>query len=246
MSRPSARGAFEAFVNRGDRVPPLLRVDRDVELRPELLELVDRRRTLEVGRDERRLLPVVPQQQRELRRSRRLARPCRPASRITVGDFDENTSRESPVPIRADSSSWTILTTCWPGRQRLEHVLAERAFAHTGREVLDDAEVHVRLEQRKADLAHRAGDRLFVQRPPLAEVAERALQAVGQAVEHGRTSVLAPLGCPGSTPGRRGNMAQVAKVVTIIGSSPESFAKGRGCGGAGSGEDHSAASPAPK
>jgi dodecin len=39
------------------------------------------------------------------------------------------------------------------------------------------------------------------------------------------TSVLAALGFPAHAEERRGTMAQVAKVVTIIGSSPESFAK---------------------
>ena len=42
-----------------------------------------------------------------------LPEPWRPASRITVGGFP-NASRESPEPISAVSSSWTIFTTCWP------------------------------------------------------------------------------------------------------------------------------------
>ena len=39
--------------------------------------------------------------------------PGGPASRITVGGRP-NASRESPEPISAVSSSWTIFTTCWP------------------------------------------------------------------------------------------------------------------------------------
>src|SRR5215213_3074604 len=41
--------------------------------------------------------------------------PCSPQSRITVGGRLAKTSRESPEPISSVSSSWTILTTCWPG-----------------------------------------------------------------------------------------------------------------------------------
>src|SRR6266542_4483413 len=44
-----------------------------------------------------------------------LPEPCRPASRITVGGRPAKASRESPPPITAVSSSWTIFTTCCPG-----------------------------------------------------------------------------------------------------------------------------------
>src|SRR5581483_6985938 len=44
-----------------------------------------------------------------------LPEPWRPASRITVGGRPANASFESPLPIAAVSSSWTIFTTCWPG-----------------------------------------------------------------------------------------------------------------------------------
>ena len=61
------------------------------------------------------------------------------------------------------------------GREALGDVGAERALAHAGDEVLHHLEVDVGLEQGEPDLAHRARDRLLVQLPPLAEVAERAL-----------------------------------------------------------------------
>src|SRR4051812_14394287 len=44
-----------------------------------------------------------------------LPEPWRPASRITVGGRGVKASCELPEPIRAVSSSWTILTTCCPG-----------------------------------------------------------------------------------------------------------------------------------
>ena len=64
------------------------------------------------------------------------------------------------------------------GREALQHLGAERALAHARDEVLDHLEVDVGLEQREPDLAHRARDRLLVQLPALAEVAERALEPV--------------------------------------------------------------------
>ena len=76
----------------------------------------------------------------------------------------ENASRESPEPISSVSSSWTIFTTCWPGVRLFGTSCAERALAHVRDELLDDVEVDVGLEQREADLAHRARDRLLVER----------------------------------------------------------------------------------
>ncbi len=73
-------------------------------------------------------------------------------------------------------------------RQALQHRLAERPLADAGDEVADDREVDVGFEQGEPDLAHRTRDRLLVERPLLPEVAESALQLVGQAVEHDRAS----------------------------------------------------------
>ena len=63
-------------------------------------------------------------------------------------------------------------------REALQDLLAEGALAHLGDEALDDLEVDVGLEQREPDLAHRARDRLLVELPPPAEVAEGALEPV--------------------------------------------------------------------
>ena len=95
-----------------------------------------------------------------------------------------NASPDSPSPISSVSSSWTTFTTCWPGVRLFVHLVAERLLAHPGDEVADDGEVDVGLEQREADLAHRARDRLLVELALLAQVAEGALELVGEAVEH--------------------------------------------------------------
>jgi hypothetical protein len=62
--------------------------------------------------------------------------------------------------------------------EALGHVGAERTLAHPPDELLHYLEVDVGLEQREPNLAHRARNRLFVELPPLAEVAERALESV--------------------------------------------------------------------
>ena len=68
--------------------------------------------------------------------------------------------------------------------QALGDLLAERALAHPGDEVVDDLEVDVGLDQREPDLAHRARDRLLVEAPALAQAAERRPEPFGKGVEH--------------------------------------------------------------
>ena len=64
------------------------------------------------------------------------------------------------------------------GVEPLQDVLAGRALAHLGDELLDDLEVDVRLEQREPDLAHRLRDRLLVEAALAAQVAEGVLIGV--------------------------------------------------------------------
>ena len=71
-------------------------------------------------------------------------------------------------------------------REALQDVVAERLLPNAADEVADDREVDVGLEECQADLAHRARNRLFVERSLLPQVAESALELVGQRVEHER------------------------------------------------------------
>ena len=68
--------------------------------------------------------------------------------------------------------------------QALEDVLAKRPLAHASGEGADDLEVDVGLEQREADLAQRARDRLLVEPASFAQVAEGGGEAIGEGVEH--------------------------------------------------------------
>ena len=179
VSRPCSARALDPLARGRDRVGALLAEDRDLELAAELLELVDRGRALEVGGDEAGLAALLAQQQRELGGGRRLARA------LEAGEQDRpsaaapaKASRESPEPISVGQLLVDDLHDLLAGREALQHLRAERALAHARDEVLDDLEVDVGLEQREADLAHRARDRLLVQASLLAQVAERALKAL--------------------------------------------------------------------
>ena len=160
------------------RVGALGRVDGDVDLLAELLELLDRGGALEVRGDERGLAAFLAQQQRELRRGGRLA------GALEAGEQDHRRRPPGERELRrarAHQRGQLLvddLHDLLAGRQALGDVLADGPLAHLLDEVLDDLEVDVGLEQREADLPHRAGDRFVVEPPLLAKVAEGALEPV--------------------------------------------------------------------
>ena len=196
-SRSVRLRAREPVADRRDGVAALVAVHRHLDLFPELLELVDRGRALQVCRDERGLLAVLAEEQRELRGGRRLARPLQPGEQDhgrLLGGVDE--ARVAGAHQRGQLVVDDLDDLLARG-DRLDDVVAHRALADLRREVLHDIEIHVCFEQRKADLAHRAGNRLLVECPALPEIAECALKAVGERVEHGGRSVLAALRSPG-------------------------------------------------
>ena len=64
------------------------------------------------------------------------------------------------------------------------HFHAKRGFAHAIHEFLDDLEVHVGFEERKADFTESVLDVGFRELGAAAEIAEYAGESVGQAFEH--------------------------------------------------------------
>ena len=91
--------------------------------------------------------------------------------------------RESAVlaPLYEEDGETLVVLT-----RRAQHLRAHRPLLDLGHEVPDDREVHVGLEQRETDLAHRLVDVVLAQLPLAAEAVEGAVQAVGQGIEHGR------------------------------------------------------------
>ena len=92
----------------------------------------------------------------ELGRGGRLARAVEADHQDARGLVE--IQRRGVAAEQAVSSSWKILTICWPGVTRAQHLLAQRLLLHPGDETLRDLEIDIRLEQRHPHLAHRVGD----------------------------------------------------------------------------------------
>ena len=211
--------ALDAVAHGLDRVGTLVRVDRDADLLAELHELVDRSRALKVGGDERRLLAVLLQQERQLAGGRRLARALEP------GEEDRRRRPRRERKLRGaqahERGELVVddLHHLLAGRQALADVLAERPLAHVADELAGDLEVDVRLEQRQANLPHGARDGLLVERSAAAEVAEGALELVRKGVEHSWPVYwrhFAPFGSWRDTVGMAAAAAVMRKTVTVL------------------------------
>ena len=87
--------------------------NRDVDLAAERGELLDRRRTLQIARDEQRLRPCFFSQFASFAEEVVLPAPFRPTIRMRAG-LSRFSGAASP-PSSAVSSSWKILTICCPG-----------------------------------------------------------------------------------------------------------------------------------
>ena len=93
-----------------------LLVDGRAGLLPDLDELLDGRGPVDVAGRERHVLPCSFFSRRaSLAQAVVLPDPWRPAIRITVGGVGANVTWREDSPISWVSSSFTILTTCWPG-----------------------------------------------------------------------------------------------------------------------------------
>ena len=120
-----------------------------------------------------------------------LPEPCRPTIRIGAGGLSMRrpSALASPASTRT-SSSWTILTTCWPGVTDFVTAWPRGLLCHRLDEVARDGQRDVGLQQRHADLAQRDADVLVAERAGLGQLAEDAGQPVGQVLEHGPRSYL--------------------------------------------------------
>ena len=170
----STRGVEDHDVQavRASRVEPLRR-GRDgigavegehgqLDLPAELLELVDGRRALEVAGDEPWPLRLASEQEPELRGCRRLPR----ALQAGEEDHGGRAAESEPRVARAHERGELLvddLHHLLPRREAPQDVLSERALLDRGSEVTRDLEVHVRLEEREPDLAHRLRDGVLVE-----------------------------------------------------------------------------------
>ena len=191
VSSPSARARSSPERTASTGIGRVRTEDGNVDLPAELLELVDRGGTLEVGRDQPRLAAVRLEPAGELGGGRRLA------GALKAGEQDDRLALQLELGgLRAEELGQLLvddlhdLLACV---QPLGDLLVQRPLAHARDEVVDDLEVDVGLDQREPDLAHRARDRLLVEAPALAQAAERGAEPFGKGVEHRQLSVDGPL-----------------------------------------------------
>src|ERR1019366_4553762 len=92
---------------------------------------------------------------------------------LVVADLDEDVARR-------DLRDLAVLALALDAND-----LAERLLLDAGEERLDDAELHVGLEQREAHLAQRGLDVLLGQLGEAGEAISGGFEAFGERVEHG-------------------------------------------------------------
>ena len=153
------------------------------------VQLLNRRRPLDVGRDEQRMPALLRQPLRQLPGRRRLARALQAEQQDDARPLASSAAgRPSASPKSATISSRTIRTTCCDG-DRLRSASSScvhRAIADAIDERLDDLEVDVGFEQRQPNLAERRLDVLGRQPRLAAKSLENVLQACAERLEHGR------------------------------------------------------------
>jgi len=189
-------GVRQGVLRHVRRLDVLLVEDFDVQLLPELLQLLHRGGTVDVRRHHQRLLAALEQEVRELGDGGGLSgalqadhhHPRRPLPllrqrqrgvdrahqrfQLVVADLDE-------VVARRDLQLLAFLVGD-AGR----HHLTEGLLLHPGEETLGDVELDVRLQQRDADVAQGVVDVRFRQLGLAGELVLGGAEALGDCVEH--------------------------------------------------------------
>ena len=152
-------------------------------------QLVDRRRAIDVAGSEGDVLAVLAQQAGQLAAGGRLTRALQAGHQ----DHGRPLRGEREVAPGAAHQRGQLLVDdlhdLLAGVEALQDIRAQAALLHGLRELLDDLEVDVGLEQREADLPHRAVDVGLGQLAAAADVGKRRAEALGELVKHGRRSL---------------------------------------------------------
>ena len=135
-----------------------LGMNRDVQLLAKRLELGDRGRPIDIGRNQQRALALLAQIQRQLSRQRGLAGALQAIQqdhrRAGLGLFQ----RHIGLAKQLDQLIVDDLDHLLRRRQALGDLFADRLLGHLGDEILDDLEVDIGFEQRQAHLLHALAD----------------------------------------------------------------------------------------
>jgi hypothetical protein len=161
------------------------REEIDAHLHGERLQLLDCRRTIDVGGYQQHLLLLASDQTSELRGRGRLA------GALQAGEEDDRRRRRGEVErlrstahqrrqFARDDADQRL-----SGCQRSDDLGTDRLVAQVGDERLDDRQRDVGFEQRQANLAQRVLDVLVGQPRFAAKRLDDTRQAFGQGFEHG-------------------------------------------------------------
>ncbi len=112
-----------------------------------------------------------------------LPEPCRP-TRATTAGLPDRWKVRSPAESSAGQLLVDDLHDLLAGVERLQDLGPDGALADPGRELLDDLEVDVGLEQRQPDLAHGGIDVGLGDAAATGQGAEGLAEAIGEGVEH--------------------------------------------------------------
>ena len=140
-------------------------------------ELLYRRRTVHVGRDQRDFFFSLMSLRASLALEVVLPEPCRPAMRMTAGGCVARLSALFSSPMMRTSSLLTVLIKAWSGESFRLTSWPTAAFFDGLDDFFDDRQGNVRLNQRHAYVAQRLGDVFFGDAALAAQFFEGALQA---------------------------------------------------------------------
>ncbi len=139
-------------------------------------ELVDGCRTIDVGGGQQRRAPLPVKIFRQLGAEGRLARPLEARHKNDRGRVLCQLDIDLLVAEEMDQFVVDELDELFAGRDGREHVLAKRLLLDAIGEVACDLIVHVRIQQRSPNLAHRIGDIQLVDSPLAAYILQRTLK----------------------------------------------------------------------
>ena len=158
--------------------------DGDAKLLAQHLELLDSRRSIDIGRNEQRFLSLLLERKAELSRRGRLAR----ALKSRHHDDGRRHRRDIEAALRAAHEFREFLVDNLDDDLRrcqgIEHILPDGAFLHLLDEILDDLEIDVGFEECHAHLAHRLVYVVLRQLAMSAQLLECLLQAIRQAFKN--------------------------------------------------------------
>ena len=160
------------------------RAHRDVELAAQRLQLVHRRRTIDVRRDEKRGTSLLLQHPGELGRAGGFPGSMK-ADHHDAGPAAGKVQGSILGTEQLDQLIVDDLHDLLPGTDGLDHVGPKALGLDALDEVAGDLEVHIGFQKGHPDLAERIRDVALGNGPEPAQGAEGVLELLGQAFEHG-------------------------------------------------------------